>query len=115
MLPGAFDLELYRGDTARWQFVLWQDEAKTQPADLTGVTAAAQIRATPDSPAVVELLTQVVPPNIVNVALGAGDAAGLSVQLGFWDLQLTYPGGDVKTILAGSVLVVADVTRLAAE
>jgi hypothetical protein len=111
MLPGAFDLELYRGDTARWQFALWQDAARSVPVDLAGVTVAAQIRDQPDSATIlVTLSANITLPNVVNVALPAG-LAGTLPSRGVWDLQLTWTGGDVQTILAGVVLVMLDVTR----
>ena len=44
MNPGSYNLDIYRGDTKRWQFKLWNDVAKTIPTDLTGVVAGATIR-----------------------------------------------------------------------
>ncbi len=39
---------------------------------------------------------------------------GLSVVAGKWDLQLTYPSGDVQTVVKGSVSLTADVTGASA-
>jgi len=113
MLPGAYDLDLYRGDTARYSFVLWQDAGKTIPYDLTGQVPAAQIRDRPDSGRiVVQLQCTIALPNTINVALLAPDSAGLpSGCRGAWDLQLTAASGDVTTVLAGNVAVASDVTR----
>ena len=41
----SFDLDIYRGDTGRWSFLLWKDQAKTDPVDLTGAAVRAQVRA----------------------------------------------------------------------
>src|SRR5580765_7264627 len=99
MFPGQYDLELYRGDTARYRFVLWQDEAKTLPIDLTGVTVTAQIRDQPNSGTIrLQLTCATTLPNTIEVTVPSDGAANLH-QRGAWDLQLTWPGGDVQTIL----------------
>jgi hypothetical protein len=102
--PGKYALAIYRGDTYRWRFILWADDEKTEPFDLSGVTAAAAIDAT--------LLTcSMTAPNIIDVVLPADVSAGLTAGKGAWDLELTYADGDVVTVLAGSVKVTADVTH----
>ena len=113
-MPGSFDLNLYRGDTGRWRFTLWADEAKTQPAALTGATAAAQIRNAPGGNVVVSLACSVVLPNQIDMVLAAVDSAGLPLSRGVWDLQVTYASGDVSTVVAGRTCVTADVTVAAA-
>jgi hypothetical protein len=107
MLPTRRTLEVYRGDTRRWRVRLWQDADSQVPVDLTGVTAAAQIQM---SSPVVTMQCTVVLPNMIDVMLTAKDSKGMAIGKGLWDLQLTYPGGDIATVLAGDVLVVADVT-----
>jgi hypothetical protein len=109
MMPGTFPLVLYRGDTAHWRFTLWTDDAKTQPADLTGATAKAEIRDKPGGATIVALVCAVELPNIVTAELTAVASATLPPK-GVWDLQMTYVSGDVVTILAGTVEVTADVT-----
>ena len=113
MLPGVYDLQLYRGDTARYSFVLWQDTNKTIPLDLTGSVAAAQVRDRADSGrVVVQLACAISLPNTVNVALLAADSAALPANCrGVWDLQLTAATGDVLTVVSGKVAVTSDVTR----
>jgi hypothetical protein len=110
MTPGSYDLCLYRGDSARWRFQLWQDDAKTQPADLTGATVLAQIRDRPDGSNIVDLTCTITTPNIIDVALAAGAAVP---QRGVWDLQVTYPSGDIVTYLTGRVAMQLDVTHAA--
>lgn len=108
-LPAPYPLELYRGDTARWQFKLWADAYKTDPVDLTGVTVKAEIREAPGGADITELSCSVTTPNIIDMQLSAADAHDLPAA-GAWDLQLTWPGGDIQTVLAGKVTVTADVT-----
>jgi hypothetical protein len=112
MKPGTFPLNLYRGDTGRWRFQLWEDIDKTIPTDLTGVTVLAQISDTPGGLMLAPLGCTVVLPNVIEMVLLATDSAGLPVDggclsptsaVGVWDLELTYAVGDVLTLLAGPV------------
>ena len=109
MIPGTMNLNLYRGDTTRWQFTMWLDAEKTEPLDLTGVTAKAEIRDKPGGRKITPIECIVTLPNLVNASLNAANSALLPAK-GAWDLQLTYSGGDVATLLAGKVTVIADIT-----
>lgn len=111
MRPAPYSLVLYRGDTARYQFRLWADTAKTVPCDLTGVRAAAQVMDKPSGTAILDFVCTVTLPNIVDVVLPANVSRNLPTKGGVWDLQLTYPSLDVVTVLAGKVCVTADVTE----
>lgn len=113
MTPGRLPLSLYRGDTYRWRFRLWDDVAQTEASDLTGVTATAQIRDRVGGNLITALDCTVVLPNIVEAVLTAANSA-LLPSTGAWDLQLLYVSGDVATVLAGPVSVVADVTQRSA-
>ena len=111
-MPGKHTLSVYRGDTRRWQFALWADADKTQPTDLTGVTVQAQIQT---STSVVSLVCSVTLPNLVNMTLNAPESKSLVPGKGVWDLQLTYPTGDVATVIGGDVMITADVTIVGAS
>lgn len=108
--PNYYPLELYRGDTAGWQFVLWADAGRTQPVDLTGAVAAAQIRPSPDNVDAVDLACVISLPNKIDVTVEP--AVSAAAATGSWDLQVTYPTGNVVTVVAGKVTVTADVTRV---
>ena len=121
MKPGNFPLSIYRGDTGRWQFKLWNDTAKTVPIDLAGVTAWAEIRDKPGGKKLAILTCVVTQPNIIDMTLPATESMKLPVAAacspsgstgasGVWDLQLNYENQDVMTLLAGPVGVTADVT-----
>lgn len=111
MMPGLYPLvPLYRGDSAQWQVVIWLDLARSVPYNLTGVSPKAEIRDMPGGSLIIPLGSVVTLPNIIDVDLGAGWSEQLP-QTGVWDLQLTYASGQVFTILAGDVKVVADVTN----
>jgi len=110
MIPSSFPLDLYHGDSYTWQFKLWLDANKTQPLDLTGVVAKAEIRETPGSTKIYVIGCELVPPNIIVATLTATICKSLPITSHMWDLQLTYPDGQVNTILAGPVSVTADIT-----
>jgi hypothetical protein len=108
--PGTLNIAVYHGDTYRWQFVLWQDQAKTLPADLTGVIPKAEVRTVSGGPILTTMDVTVQMPNILLGVLTSAKTTLLPKTGGTWDLQLTYPSGDVQTILAGAVSVTMDVT-----
>jgi len=110
MKPGPMPLELYRGDSASWQFRLYDDEGKTIPTNLTGVQAKSQIRDRSGGTSVTDLTCVITLPNIIDVSLTAEDSKAIELTRGFWDLQLTYTDGRVHTIVAGGVTVTADIT-----
>jgi hypothetical protein len=112
MTPGTYDLCIYRGDTGRWRFICWQDAAKTMPSDFTGAVAAAQIRDRPGGNQITQLYCGVIAPNTVDVAVLPADSANLPPR-GVWDLQITYASSDIRTLVAGKVLVSGDVTQTA--
>lgn len=113
MTPGRLPLVLYRGDTYRWRFSLWEDVSHTVAADLTDVTVSAQLRDAPGGVLVAPLACSVTLPNIIDAVLSAEDCARLP-NTSAWDLQLVYASGDVATVLAGPVNTTADVTGSAA-
>lgn len=110
MTPGSFPLRLYHGDTYRWNILVWSNNDKTQPADLTGVTPKAEIRDKTRATILGSMECSVIPPNTIDMKLSASASEALT-QSGFWDLQLTYSTGEIATILSGSVTVMLDVTK----
>jgi len=108
--PAAeFDLDIYRGDSGHWRFTLWADINKTVPVDLTGATARSQIRDKPQGAHISDMVCAVTLPNVVDVTLASTVSHTLPTK-GAWDLQLTFPSGDVNTPVAGAVSVTPDVT-----
>jgi hypothetical protein len=107
--PGTFDLDLYRGDTFGFQARLWEDTPGGTPTDLTGATAKAEIRDESGGSFVVVMDCVVALPNVVDVSLTGALSSTLPPE-GVWDLQVTWPGAVVRTVLAGAVTVTGDVT-----
>jgi len=112
-MPGNYPLTLYRGDSYTWQFRLWADAGHTVPVDLAGAAVAAEVRYTPGGTAKLTMDATVTAPNIIDMHLPA-DAwdtfAMAKTGAAAWDLQVTFPGGDVVTYLAGPVTLTADIT-----
>jgi len=109
MQPADLPLDVYRGDTTRFQVKLWTDDGTT-PFDLTGVTAKAEIRERPAGVEITELECVITLPNIIDLALLSDDSHKIPFTKGVWDLQLTFLSGDVQTPLGGVVTVTPDVT-----
>ena len=114
MTPGKFDLVLYRGDSYEWNFALWADANKTDPVDLTDAVVAAEIRDKPGGTSVVTLDCTVTLPNEIAVALTAAMWAGAPTT-GAWDLEVSFPTGEVHTVVGGKVTVTADITNSVAR
>lgn len=110
MTPGVYALDLYRGDTYRWQFTLWSDADKTVPVDLTDVIPKAQIRDKPAGKLLATIDCVVTLPNIIMSTLTAPECAKLTGKTAAWDLQLEWPNTDITTLLAGPVAITIDVT-----
>lgn len=105
--PASLPLRLYRGDTYSWQVRLWADAAHSQPLDLTGALAAAQLEGAGGN--VIVLDCAVTLPNLVDMVLPAA-AWSDALKPERWDLQLSWEDGRVHTLLAGPVTVTDDVT-----
>jgi len=106
------DLEIYQGDT--YSAAIAVSNPDGTPANLTGYTAAAQLRRGPadsDPVIVANFSTAVVSPNIT-ISLPSWQTADLSGSY-LWDLQITSPGPGLATttILTGRAKVTPEVTR----
>lgn len=118
MTPGSKNLSIYKGDTFPFTIRIQgldEDGESTGYLNLTGCVPLAQIRATPTSDVLVSF-TCSIPTQTgadlgrVNLRLESEDTDEL--VSGVWDLQLTWPNGDVFTYLAGKVTVTGDVSRV---
>jgi len=109
-LPTRVDLRLYAGDDVTVKVTVNNPDGS--PADLTGATAKAQIRAWAyDFEPVADFTCAVDPSGFVLLGL---DAASTSVlpRNSVWDCELLFADGSpTTTILSGSVRTLAEVTR----
>lgn len=108
--PMEVDLIVYRGDTGQMRVTVTTTDGS--PVDISAATWDCDIRVSADDPTTVANLT-VTPvsgtPESVDVFLPANESADLDDTY-VWDLQMTL-AGEVKTLLAGTVTVVKDVSR----
>jgi len=107
--PGKYDLALYRGDTYRWTFRLWADAGKTQPVDLTGATVSSEIRDRTGGTMIAVIGCTLGGPGEILAELDPAAFATIPAT-GVWDLQVTFPDGTVRSMLAGKVTTTGDVT-----
>lgn len=105
--PLTVDLKLYEGDDFSMDIVV------TNPDGTPAVvgTPLAQIRATTDSPVLATFTTTVLD-NMIHLYL-PGTLIDETLD-GVWDCQVTDDQGQVTTLVAGSVVTTAEVTRAAA-
>lgn len=109
-MPGTMALDVYRGDAQGWTLHLYTDPDATVAYDLTGATAKAEVRAVSGGAVLAILGSAITLPNVVDLTLAAVESAKLPPGRLRWDLQLTFPGGVVRTVVAGPVTVTADIT-----
>lgn len=118
--PADVDLPVYRGDpiTAVFRLYSTPDAGITKNyLDLSGYEGRAQIRREADGVLLVELAVAIADPQTGNnrgrfsVNGTAEQTAVLAPGVNVWDLELTPPGGQPRTWMAGAAPVEADVTR----
>lgn len=109
MLPGRFSLQLYRGDSASYQFLIWADRQGMTPLNIVGCTSLAEIRDAPGGLLLATMTTIIESPNVVRMLLTPGQTLALP-HTAVWDLQLSFGTGEVLTPLAGGVAVTDDVS-----
>lgn len=111
-VPATQNLTITRGDTETVNVTITTDG--TTPVNITGRTYASQIRSNADSTTIAATLTCTIisaANGQLKAVLSAVDSAVLNPGYYQWDLQ-ENASGTISTILAGTVTVLADVTRL---
>lgn len=110
--PAQVNLVTTRGDSFGFKIRLWQDPAKTVPADLSGATVTAQLRQTPDSTDVEASFTTAISSNEVTLTLLPTETAVLPSRC-VWDVQIDWDSGgtSIQTVVRGALVVGPDVTR----
>lgn len=116
--PAVFDPEVYQGDSWDLFFRVKARDAGGNLVyqDLTGATPKAQFRPNAASSTITAELTctlsnQSTTPGGVLVRLSPAQSAGLAPGNLVWDCEISYSNGDKRTVLAGAVTVIAEVTR----
>lgn len=107
--------DFYRGDTVTFNITVSDDAGN--PIDLTGATAYFTLKVsttdTDANAALQKIVTTHTNPTAgeTQIILAHTDTNGLTPGTYFYDFQITLASGDVATIDAGQVNVLADVTN----
>ena len=114
MKPGRYNLNLTRGDTFALMLAY---KAGGLPVDLTGATVRMRL-VNPSDGAFVHEATTANEQIAITQAEGRIDIQIPSHVTALWparqlsyDLEVTFPGGRVSTLMAGKLQVTQDVTR----
>ena len=112
-VPATQNITITRGDTEI--LVITIKNSASVATDITGRTYRAQIRSTKDSGTISAAFTCVVTSpatGVVTCTLTPEQTSTLSVGTQFWDFEETITSGNiVTTVVAGTVNVLADVSR----
>lgn len=110
--PQRQDIEQYRGDTCGVLLRLWEDDAKTEPVDLSGVVVTAQVRVKATDAEALTDFAVATATNEVTLTLTPTQTRELPTQ-SVWDCQLDWlgDGASIQTIVSGTIKVTQDVTR----
>jgi hypothetical protein len=100
-MPATVTLDVYRGDDHQWTLPVADD--------LTAAALKAEIRAVSGG-VVLAALAVTATAAAVDVVLSAADSTQLPAGRLKWDLQAVDVAGLRRTVLAGPVVVTADVT-----
>ncbi len=115
-LPGKLDLKIYVGATFSVTLT-WETGSTPAAVDLTGYTAAMDIRSGEGGTLLLTLstsnsrITLGGAAGTIALTITAADTAALTEGLYEYDLLLTSGGGVVTPLVAGTVTVVAGVTQ----
>jgi hypothetical protein len=118
-LPDVVDLSFVAGDTFRIRIrVVDPDTANALPlteyefqaevAKFTDRSVVAEFTATPDPDYPTSAVILSLPPTETAKLPDLGTGSEFK---GIWDLEVTFPNGDVRTVAKGDVLCVLDVTN----
>lgn len=110
-MPSNQDLSIYEGDAVK--FTVTVTDSNAAPINLTGYTAQAQLKTSFADASPIDFVCTLTTPTagVVTIYMAPATTAGLTAGGTYiWDFQLTEPGGDVRTYLAGDVNVIPEVT-----
>jgi len=111
--PAQYNVKIWRNDSWAQTFALLAD---TTPIDLSGCTILIQVRPTPTSATIALTLSTAdstisiggANRNQITLNKKVDVAAGSYV----YDMNVTFPSGEVKTYIWGNFIVQEDISRL---
>jgi hypothetical protein len=118
MTPGVYDFGVYRsGDTLReTPFQLYYKTGENKnPINLSGCTITCQFRKRPTAPASLTMSNTNYWIQVTNARNGEmlfkNIPLVLTPGLYYHDVQFTFPSGDIRTYIAGTILIESDIAR----
>jgi len=113
MAAGKYNMLVQQGSTYN-QTITLKDPTNTTPINITGCTAAAQIReqytdVSPSATFLCEINNGV--NGQIQISLTAAQTAALTIERGVYDIELTYPNGVKDRILQGNVVISKEATK----
>lgn len=115
--PFKYRIEIVQGATLR-ETLTWKAGEPAVAVDLTGCTARLQVRQKVTSPVVLlELTTENSGIQLggvdgrITLSLSAAQSAAIAWKTGVYDLEIVFGNGDVRRLLAGSAVVLPEITR----
>ena len=111
MKPFRHDLTCYKGQTYD-QNIFFRYKKTKAPVDLSGISAKAQVRPSPNSAYLTTSIhcTVYAEEGKINLALDADESALLKPGFYAWDLQMTDDTGVVVYSIEGQFIVTGRVT-----
>ena len=106
-LPDNLDLVIWQGDAQH--FVIRLNNEDGSPIDLGGYTAQATIRTIPGTGQQYDFECTIQNGNEVDIYMSSADCDLIPAGDHTWNFQITDINGDVRTYLAGDVVVYAQV------
>lgn len=105
--------QMLRGEDWERTLIFWADAAKTTRSDMTGYTAVAEVRRSPDAADVLLTLSTAVngPQGEVALICPHSQSNIIQWQTGVMDVKLTDPGGNVSYIPRLPFSIIPTVTR----
>ena len=113
-------LEIYRGDTATYQLQVMKKQRKEPITGAKIYFTVKKLEADPDNLAVIakDSVSNATDIAITNALYGVAkiiitptDTDSITPGNYVWDVQLRLANGDVKTVLKGTMEIIADITR----
>lgn len=111
--PAQYNIKIWRNDTWSQVFAILAD---TTPVNLSGSTILVQVRPTPSSTSVLLTLST------ANSTISIGGANTNQITLNkivdvaagsyVYDMNVTFPSGEVKTYIWGNFIVQEDITKV---
>jgi hypothetical protein len=107
----TYDITCVSGDSLAIS-ITWKD-ALGVPIDFTGCTALAQLKLNKDDALPVVVFTVNLGNGVANISYGLTAAQVLALGVGRWfyDIQITFPDGTVRTYIYGKLKIIQDVSR----